>query len=59
MNNFFKNELYNNILNDFESIDINKQCLICKEEIEYDFIKLSCNHIFHYKCLNNSFIKKR
>jgi hypothetical protein len=57
MNKLFKSEEYNNIINSLNQVDIDKQCLICKEEINYDLIKLDCKHIYHFKCLDSTFNK--
>ena len=29
-------------------------CSICLEELNHDFVKLSCNHTFHKKCINDA-----
>ena len=38
----------------------NDDCAICLEEIKkYDYVILSCNHYFHYKCLQLWLNKKK
>ena len=34
-------------------------CTICFEEVENDFKKLNCNHVFHQKCLEEWFFKTK
>lgn len=56
----FKNEEYNNILNQINKnnlIDKNNLCAICKEPLLIDTIDLQCNHRYHSECLSETFIK--
>lgn len=29
------------------------ECIICLDELKKNIVTLSCNHKFHYKCINN------
>ena len=33
-------------------MDNKNECCICLEYFESKIIKLDCNHLFHYKCIN-------
>ena len=30
-------------------------CGVCSDELNYNIIKLKCNHEFHYKCIEHSY----
>ena len=55
----FKNESYNNILQELNDRDSNVDniCSICKDPLLIDTIKLSCKHRFHSFCLQETFQK--
>lgn len=36
-------------------MDIKELCLICGDTLENDLCKLTCGHMFHYKCIEMSY----
>tara|TARA_B100001248_G_C27210601_1_gene375593 strand:- start:128 stop:559 length:432 start_codon:yes stop_codon:yes gene_type:complete len=54
--NLFENEEYNNISNTLSNLN-EETCLICRDTLDFDIIKLKCDHKYHTDCLKNTFCK--
>ena len=61
VNKGFKKEDINKIKSEKYNLNDNINCVICQEDIKNgdDVKKLSCNHIFHIKCIDTWLLKEK